>query len=294
MQYEIGLSNRLGNRSTNQDRISAIEEEEGILLVLADGMGGTTHGELAAQTLIEEARDLFENVPKPIKNPEHLFNLIVTRAHNRIMDICRREEIINPPGTTAVFCLVQGEHIAWGHIGDSRFYLFHEGLALLRTIDHSYVEELYQKGAITRSEQDSHPRRNHITQCIGCLPQLPKVTMGKGGTLGKEDVVLMCSDGLWGALDDAQIGSLLTDAPLGEIVDELSQRAETNSYPRSDNISVIALRLKEEAVAPKPPAAKAQAPAKPAPRDSGEELQQAIDQIEEMIKQYEGELDEEN
>lgn len=297
--YEIGLANRLGNRETNQDRITVIEDNSGVLLVLADGMGGTQKGEMAAQTLIDVAEEFYHHLPKPITDAKTLFNLILTTAHNRIMETCKKEQIINPPGTTAVLCLVQGDEIQWGHVGDSRLYLFRDGLAIFRTTDHSYVEELYQKGEITRSEQDSHPRRNHITQCVGCLPQLPSITMGKGKTITHGDVVLLCSDGLWGALDDAHIGSLLTDAPIDQLVDTLAERAETSAYPHSDNISIIALRLKSEAPAQtgdehsevslelSQPLTEHEEPQ----RGTGEKLQQAIDQIEEVIKKYEDEFD---
>ena len=183
--------------------------------------------------------------------------------------------------------------MGWAHVGDSRLYLFRGGVPVFRTVDHSYVEQLYQQGVISRSEQDSHPRRNHVTQCIGCLPQEPEVEVGKGKLLLKDDVILLCSDGLWAALDDGQLGAMLEGDSLDEMAERMATRAEQLAYPHSDNISILALRLTslERRAAPKPknPAgSKAQA-AKAAGVDA-DKLKNAIEQIEEVLRTYGDEL----
>ena len=298
MQYEIGEANHLGNRNNNQDRFTAVETDEGILLVLADGMGGHAGGEVAAQTLVDLARDRYLNATRPIPTPQagQFLAEIIRETHELLLRLAVEHDLHDIPGTTAVMCLIQGNRMDWAHVGDSRLYLFRASLPVFRTIDHSYVEQLYQQGVISRSEQDTHPRRNHITQCIGCLPQMPEVELGKGKNLLKGDVIMLCSDGLWSALDDAQLGAMLSNDVLDDVVERMAMRAEQLSYPHSDNISVLALRVLSVERAPHPehistPAPPRQEKRTPKPKHVDEEkLKSAIEQIEEALRTYGDEL----
>ncbi|WP_127478569.1 PP2C family protein-serine/threonine phosphatase [Sulfurivermis fontis] len=296
MHYETGVANHLGNRNSNQDRFDIVETDEGVLLVLADGMGGHIGGEIAAQALVDIARDRYLNSTRPVAQPGRFLTAIIQATHDALVSYAAEQGSDNIPGTTAVLCLVQNGQIDWAHVGDSRLYLFRDGLPVFRTTDHSYVEQLYQQGIIRRSEQDTHPRRNHITQCIGALPQAPEVEVGKGKKLRVGDIVLLCSDGLWGALDDAQLGLMLRqEGSLDEVLEHMAMRAEQISYPHSDNISVIALRLTSLAAAeprPRPPEPPKPVPeSKPAtPHVDDAKLQSAIAQIEEVLRTYQDEL----
>lgn len=292
MEYEIGAANHLGNRNSNQDRFTAVETDEGVLLVLADGMGGQPGGDLAAQSLVDIARDRYLNATRPVAQAGHFLADIIRETHGALLRVAADSGMGNIPGTTAVLCLIQNGHMEWAHVGDSRLYLFRGGVPVFRTIDHSYVEQLYRQGMISRSEQDSHPRRNHVTQCIGCLPQEPEVEVGKGKLLLKDDIILLCSDGLWGALDDGQLGAMLGSDSLDEMVERMATRAEQLVYPHSDNISVLALRirsLEREAAKPKTAARPKPKAGAPAGVDS-DKLKNAIEQIEEVLRTYGDEL----
>ncbi len=303
MRYEIAQVNRLGNRSANQDRFAVVETEEGVLLILADGMGGRVGGELAAETLVDVAEAEYAAAERPIADPGAWLREIIHKAHDQVIALGRRRGTSIFPGTTGVLCLLQQGRISWAHVGDSRLYVFHEGLAVYRTTDHSYVEELYQKGRISRAEQESHPRRNQITQCIGCQPLRPQVTVNDHATLHGGDIVLLCSDGFWSPLDDAQMGAMLGQGELEESVNYMAEIAERNSYPRSDNISVVALRfISTEGYQPivYPPRLKAEPePAElsdpsPRPKRKGtdpHQLQSAIEQIEQVLEEYRDEFE---
>ncbi|HEY0721123.1 MAG TPA: protein phosphatase 2C domain-containing protein [Gammaproteobacteria bacterium] len=288
MQYQIGQANRLGNRHSNQDRFRAIESEYGVLLVLGDGMGGSASGEVAAQTLVDTAEELYSAQPATVRDVPRLFRTIILTAHHRIIEWGARQNPPVAPGSTAVLCLLQEGNGYWAHVGDSRLYLFHKGLPIYRTVDHSYVEQLYQKGRISRSEQESHPGRNMITQCIGCQKSEPEIAYGKPVPLKEGDVLLLCSDGLWAQLDDAQMGSILEDHPLQDSLDRMAERAERNSYPRSDNISVLALRFVSNAAPASDTAAAAQLPKTALASD--DPIQSAIAQIEEVLREYAQEI----
>lgn len=289
MKYEIGQVNRLGNRSSNQDRFMAVETDEGVLLVLGDGMGGQACGEVAAQLLVDTAFKAYLEAIRPIEKPKEFLREILLQAHQLIIDFGQHQEPPVTPGTTGVLCLVQDGQALWAHVGDSRLYIFQHGLPLYRTIDHSYVEQLYQKGAISRWEQDNHPKRNQITQCLGCRATPPEVSLSNMVLLKHGDVILLCSDGLWGPLDDAQMGTQLRDGePVDDLLNEMAEKAESLSYPRSDNISGLALRFISNEADEK---ARQGEEAGGAPGEGEDELESAIAKIEEVIREYEKEIE---
>jgi len=290
MIYELGQANRLGNRDTNQDRFRAIETDEGVLLVLGDGMGGQAQGEVAAQLLVDIAKRHYLDASRPIREPKPFLEKILHSAHQAIVDFGQRQDPPVTPGTTAVLCLVQGGKAVWAHVGDSRIYLFQNGLPIYRSTDHSLVEMLYQKGEISLRELESHPKRNQITQCLGGgLVEEPEPTLSNVVTMHVEDIILLCTDGLWGPLDDAVMGELLCrPGNLDDIINGMAQQAEHLSYPYSDNISVLALRLLSTAGS-----AGAKSEAQQAIKQAAAEdpLQSAIAEIEAVIKQYESEIE---
>lgn len=289
MIYELGQANRLGNRETNQDRFQAIETDEGVLLVLGDGMGGQAFGDKAAQILVDTAQQHYLNAQRPIKEPKPFLDKILRSAHRAIVEFGERQRPPVTPGTTGVLCLVQDSHAVWAHVGDSRLYLFQSGLPIYRTTDHSFVEMLYQKGEISRREQDTHPKRNQVTQCLGGgLIDEPEPSVSNVVTMHVEDVLLLCTDGLWGPMDDAVMGRLLCRrGNIDDIINSMAEQAEQLSYPYSDNISVLALRLLSTAGGRNEALEQQQGKA---PSRSEDSLQSAIADIEAVIKEYEGEF----
>ncbi len=288
MRYEVGQANRLGNRSSNQDRFCPIETDEGVLLVLGDGMGGQAFGELAAQTLIDCALDAYLQAVRPIANPKEFLAAIIKHAHLQIIAFGQRQEPPVTPGTTAVLCLIQNNEATWAHVGDSRLYIYQQGLPLYRTTDHSYVEQLYQKGEISRWEQETHPKRNQITQCLGCRRELPKVSTSNTVMLKSNDVILLCSDGLWGPLDDSQMGAMLeSEGSLDDALNAIAEKAEKLSYPQSDNISALALRF----ISDEGEQSLDNTNQESTDGNKEDPLEDAIAQIEEVIREYEKEID---
>lgn len=296
MLYQTAIVNHLGNRNSNQDRFDIIETDEGVLLVLADGMGGMSAGEVAAQKLIDTARLHYQQSRRPVSKPAHFFTAIIHATHHALLRWAAGRQTDGIPGTTAVLCLIQEGRMDWAHVGDSRLYLVRRGLSVFRTTDHSYVEQLYRNGDIRRNEKDTHPRRNSITQCVGGTLHIPEVEVGKGKMLQTGDIVLLCSDGLWGALDDAQLGQMLRKPEkLDEALERMAIRAEQVSYPHSDNISALALQLTSLEPAPARPKVKpvplVPPPEKKLPLAVDEsKLQNAIAELEQAWELYKDEL----
>ncbi|SCZ64923.1 PP2C family protein-serine/threonine phosphatase [Thiohalomonas denitrificans] len=285
MQYETGCANRLGNRTSNQDRLTAIETDEGILLVLADGMGGLEQGEIAAQAVVDAARELYLNSPRPVSDTGGLLRDIIHRSHDRLVEDLSPDQEHSSSGTTAVLCLVQNGEAHWAHVGDSRLYFFRGGRSIYRTRDHSYVESLYRQGLIDDEERSRHPRRNQITQCIGCTRYRPDVALAPPVALQEKDVLMLCSDGLWDSVKESELADLLGCAStLEESMELMADRAENSAYPNADNISVVALRFLKRLGRRRPVQLVRE---RPAP----EKLESAIDQIQQIIHEYEKEMD---
>ena len=285
MRYQYALTNRLGNRASNQDRCAIRHDEDRALLVVADGMGGHARGDLAAQTAVETLGRLFREQEGPIPNPRAFLDRALARAHEQVVRVGQAQEPAIEPRTTCVVCLVQGRSAWWAHVGDSRLYLLRDGMRLLRTQDHAYVEELLQRGEISEAEARHHPMRNSVSQCLGGSCSLPEASFGEIEELHRNDCLLLCSDGLWSALPENLLQTLYDKPDLNRALEKLAEDAERASYPRSDNISAVALRWLDHQVVQPDPAQPAVAtiPADP--------LVAAIDEIQRAIAEYGSELD---
>lgn len=285
MQFETAQTSRLGNREVNQDRSIVIESDVGTLLVLGDGLGGKPRGELAAQTLIDSVSEALSLHPLPVEHPDKFLRELVRRAHHDILMVGQEQSPPIAPGSTAVICLIQNGKAIWAHVGDSRCYLFRDGIPLYRTQDHSYVEKLYQTGKISLKKTHDHPMRNFVTQCIGLLTQEPEIEISKPVDLKVGDVLLLCSDGFWEPLDDAQIGARLLDGELRHALNELGERAESLKYPHSDNTTAVAVRV----MSLQQPKKKQDTSVSPR-KQKKNKLHSAISDIEDALKTYEDEM----
>jgi len=286
MQFEIGRVSLLGNRKNNQDRIGVSESHGGIVLILGDGLGGKPGGEIAAETLVKTVQYQLQHEVMPVDEPEKLLEKLVIKAHYAVLSIGKKQQPPIEPGSTAVLCLIQNKKAWWAHVGDSRFYFFRDGLPIYRTQDDSFVEQLYQKGEISMDKLDGHPMRNYVTQCIGLMESEPKVSVSKGVDLQVGDILLLCSDGFWEPLDDAQIGANIVAKGVKDSITDLATRAEQASYPRSDNTTAIALKITSLQNV-----SKAENRNKETSKTSGTSLDGAIQDIEDAFNFYKDEMD---
>lgn len=292
MDYVVAIANRLGNRSSNQDRARIIDRGKALLLVLADGMGGHSRGELAAQALVDSFETFFHEQTLPIAEPGQFLQQACSRAHADILAAGLRQDEPVYPRTTVVACLLQDTRIWWAHVGDSRLYWLRDGRLLTRTRDHTYVEELLRSRAIDEQAALNHPMRNYVTHCLGG-PQGPsRPAVGEPGDVQMGDHILLCSDGLWGALSEEQLVRGLHDGDLDGALQQLADTAERSAYPSSDNVSAIALRFLAQEVCLEPEDEEEAAP-KPSAADSDNPLDDAIANIKAAIHRYGHEFDQE-
>jgi serine/threonine protein phosphatase PrpC len=175
-------------------------------------------------------------------------------------------------------------------VGDSRLYLLREGRVWIRTRDHTRVADLLESGLITEQRARIHPLRNQVSRCLGGGSRLPQVSSGPCVYLQEGDVVLLCTDGLWSALPDARLFALLDACDLATELDILSTEAECVCYPRSDNITAVAIRWEGE----RSDDARSRQSKRPQlmPPSADDPVARAIAEIEQALEEYQGEMKE--
>ena len=242
MKYQFGQTSRLGNRTVNEDDLGVAEAGDAVLLVVADGMGGYKGGQVASRSLVKHMLSHFKARKFPVTDPQTYLKELIADAHLAIIRAGNEQSPPVEPRTTCVVCLIQGGFAWWVHVGDSRLYMLRAGKLFKRTVDHSKIEELRRKGKISEKEMKSHPQRNLVTRCVGFQPHPPVPTVSDKMPLEKYDMFVLCSDGLWGPLNDEAIAETITKNTITKAVESVAEQAETISYPDSDNISVVAFR----------------------------------------------------
>lgn len=246
MQIETADVSLIGHREENQDRVAIAAAEQAALLVVIDGMGGHAEGARAAETALSTLLEAFWQTAHPVFDPLGFLHLAVGRAHEEVVKLGVGLSVEARPRATCAICLVQESAAYWAHVGDSRVYQLRQAQVLERTRDHSHVEVLLREGLITEAEVQGHPMRNYVECCLGGDAALPEMTISSRRRLKNNDVLLLCTDGLWANLKDQDFARFAQggDKPLRDTLHALGEQAVEASAPYSDNTSAAALRWK--------------------------------------------------
>lgn len=230
-------------RDINQDTILELPDL-GCFLV-ADGMGGEQAGEEAsaqvAATLQRDLEAFFRTSPDSPKDIEHALRQAFSRANQDVRQIAQHEPAKSGLGSTgSLLCLHRGIHLI-AHVGDSRIYRFRNGEARLLTRDHTLVWMLYEQGAISRVEMETHPERHLLTQCIGSPKDVNVDLLEDRVEAG--DLFLLCSDGLTGYAPERRIFEIVADQDrsLQERTQQLIDEALGGGG--GDNVTVMLVRV---------------------------------------------------
>jgi len=229
-------------RSVNEDYFACEADANGrALAVLADGMGGHEAGEIASRLAVERIVKELRHIHGGLDSEdarEHLMNSVLL-ANKEVYEYAQEHPECNGMGTTTIAALLGPTTVITAHIGDSRLYKFGADGLVMKTEDHSLVNELVKSGQITAEEAAVHPHRNVIMRSLGTEPDvlidLDQFEWEPG------DIVLICSDGL----SDKVSASVMEEwmqkqALLQEKVDGLVQ--EALAAGGQDNITLVAIR----------------------------------------------------
>ena len=234
----------LGNIRTNNEDTGMfykVADEQvirakGYLLLVADGMGGHNAGEVASRMAGEIiSREYFKHANNAgvERNLANAFTL----ANKTIFEKARADKSLSGMGTTCTALVVIGETVYYAHVGDSRAYIQKGDTITQITEDHTYVQELVNKGDISAAEAATHPKRNILTNAMGTKPDL-RIDTGKCSlSFEANDRLLLCSDGLYDYFTDAEMGALLKQGALKNVAATLIGQAKARGG--HDNITVV-------------------------------------------------------
>ena len=254
LPYQVATCQSVGKERThNEDTLFVVNTYlDGIdpglalgLYIVADGMGGHQSGEIASHLAVQGAG--FHLLDQLLKTQiferkgfteQEVMDLLDEAVEQAQALICQR---VPGGGTTLTLALILGDRMFTAHIGDSRLYVLSEkGKLTLSTKDHSLVKRLVDLGEITEADAATHPQRNVLYRALGQTdalePDLGQVKLVAG------DLILICSDGLWGTVDKVELKSILENDGLS-----LDQKAcalvdAANQAGGPDNISVVLVK----------------------------------------------------
>ena len=239
MKYAVKTD--IGKRVHNEDSYFLTENNDlPMLFAVADGMGGHAAGSVASRMLVEELALVERNI-EPSRELQALRQAI-EHANLAIYQAAEQDSTLRGMGTTLVAALILGTHYIAANVGDSRMFHFDGESLTTVTTDHSLVEQLVLAGAITKEEARVHPQRNIITRAVGVSPVVDVDLFERDWHAG--DILLLCSDGLHGSVDEDDIISVLSSSrSLESMCDLLLQLAL--DHGGTDNITAVLVRLEE-------------------------------------------------
>lgn len=250
MRFTIYQDSRQGGRHNNEDRTSYCYSRDALLMVIADGMGGHHHGEIAAQIAVQTLASAFQHEARPhLDDPFRFLQKGMTNAHHAILDYTARHRLPDSPRTTCVACIIQDSVAYWAHAGDSRLYLIRQGRILAQTRDHSRIRVLLEEGLITQAQAERHPDRNKIYSCLGG-PSVPEIDFSRKTPLEQGDILLLCTDGLWGVTAGEQMAQQLQAGNLLQTTPVMMNEAEAKGGHHGDNLSIVVVRWEDRYIEP--------------------------------------------
>ena len=239
MKFSVFQITRKGGREKNEDRMGYCYTNSSCLFLLADGMGGHPQGEVAAQLALQTISALYQKEAKPeLADVKGFLNMAIIAAHRQILRYAAEGDLNDTPRTTLVAAVVQAGTAHWAHCGDSRLYFVRAGELLARTRDHSYLEQKRDENRLQAPPAGIN--RNVLYTCLGS-PAKPIFDTAGPVSLQQGDKIMLCSDGLWGSLDDTEIVFLLGQKPVSVATPELAERALLKGGASSDNVTLVAM-----------------------------------------------------
>ena len=243
---EVGFKTDKGKqRSNNEDACYVMPQNR--IFIVADGVGGSNSGEIASRTAVNGIRKYVEDHPLSKTASAHrikkYFNDCLKEVNFAILDSSQRFEENRGMATTVVIAYIVRDRMYVMNVGDSRAYIFRKGKLTQITEDHTYVNSLVKAGIITKEEAVFHENKNMITRAVGADHKIePDFFTTK---LREDDIILMCTDGLYGEVKQAEmIQKLSAGKTMGDTCYDLIDAANTNGG--NDNITLICLKITED------------------------------------------------
>lgn len=245
--FEIASATHVGRRrqaSPNQDSIGiflpGLFRPRLPLLIVADGMGGHAGGALASKIVVETFERSYRKY-SPKSSPQEFLEEALSQAHHTIRAEGQKDQQLSTMGSTVVAAILENQHLYLINVGDSRLYLFRDQQIQQLSFDQSVVAEKVRRGEITEGDAYHHPQKNQLTMSIGAH-RAEVIPYFAEQMLELNDVILLCTDGLWGTVPINLIRAVTCQLKPRQAVKKLVDLA--NGFGGPDNISVIIARKK--------------------------------------------------
>lgn len=229
-------------RENNEDSLFVLPNHR--LYMVADGVGGNRSGEVASRTAVTHVASYVDSHPlEEVTDEQQLqkyFLECITGANDEICRMAAEDWNYSGMATTLVVAYIKEDKGYVVNIGDSRAYLVRDGEIMQVSNDHTYVNELLMQGSISEEEAKRHPKRNMITRAVGgdpfVRPDFFRFDLEEG------DVILLCTDGLFGELEEETICRMASaESSMHQLAADLVEAA--NVHGGRDNISVVCIRI---------------------------------------------------
>lgn len=214
-------------------------QRQGRLLLVADGMGGYEGGQEASRIAVKTVREVYENAGG--EDPQRALITGLETAHRRIQEYARAHPSLFGMGTTCTAASLVDGRLRFAHVGDSRLYLVRGDSIGRLTRDHSYVNHLVESGIIAAGEAEAHPQRHILTAALGVGSELTPDFPPEPLPLLDGDVLVLCTDGLWGLVSEEEIRQVVRTKSPTDASRELVTLARERGGP--DNITVQLARI---------------------------------------------------
>lgn len=247
----IGVSSVIGRRQQQQDAVKADDfysyiENERVIAVLCDGMGGLASGEKASECCSSVVYDAFHS-GMPIHPIQNFYRSIIFYADEEVKSLKNEDgSPVVGAGTTLASVIIDGHDLYWGSVGDSRIYIVRGDQILCVTHDHNYLmilNQRVQQGEITREEAESDPQKEALVSYIG-MGGIKYIDLNaKPVRLLNGDQIILCSDGLYRSVSEDEIKQIVTkhgkETQLA--AEELTSFALSKNFKTQDNTSVVVI-----------------------------------------------------
>lgn len=236
-------------RDVNEDSMVTFDSPNGRVVAVCDGMGGQAAGDVASRLACDIITDILSN--NTFASPTEAITRACIAANQGILHRAAQNPELEGMGATCVMVIIKGGQVYYGWIGDSRIYYIADGNITQISRDQSYVQQLVDTGQITAAEAETHPLKNEITNALGLPSMTPPQLCSVPLVPAPGSVILLCSDGLSGMVDNNTIREIVSDSELTlqRRADKLIDKANANGG--QDNITVQLIQFgKAPAAAP--------------------------------------------
>lgn len=241
---ELATLSRRGGRNYNEDACGHWHSDSHLCCVVADGAGGHGGGDKASKIAVQFILGGFAASPQ--SSVEAIEQIIVDTNRSIIQHRADDRALQNMHSTVvALFVDLERSVGAWGHCGDSRLYVFRGGRVAARTRDHSLVQSLVDGGMLSAADMRTHPQRSELLSALGVGEEDLTISVStQPWSVEPGDVFLLCTDGLWEYVEDAQMeGALVQSASPLAWLHTLEQNVLQGAAhkPRHDNFTALAV-----------------------------------------------------